>query len=179
MTLFDVLSALDVNEDIHLARILILLRQFNARNHPVDGMTKLAKLDFLLRYPVYLERAIQSKGKTGKDVGVRDFERGSVESKMVRYKYGPWDFRYRRFLNALIARGLVMYSMEGKTTRIMLTDKGENLANVLMNDMSFADISNRATLLFNNFNYSATYLKEFVYRTFPEITSLNLRTEIE
>jgi hypothetical protein len=179
MTLFEIMSSLDVNEDIHLARILILLRQFNAKNQSVDGMTKLAKLDFLLRYPVYLERAIKSKGRTGKDVDVKDFERISVESKMVRYKYGPWDFRYRRFLNILIAQGLVVYAMDGKTTRIALTDKGDKLAQDLISNVYFADIAKRATLLFNNFNYSGTYLKDFVYKTFPEIVSLNLRTEIE
>jgi hypothetical protein len=42
---------------LHLAPLLLLLDSFadDSRNPSVDGLTKLAKLDFLLRYPVMLE----------------------------------------------------------------------------------------------------------------------------
>ena len=65
MTLFEILADLEDNDDLHLARLLILLGTFVGQNQTgsVEGLTKLAKLDFLLRYPVYLERALEARKK--------------------------------------------------------------------------------------------------------------------
>ena len=55
------------SDGLHLMRLLILLRCADKRGRmpkPVEGITKLAKLDFLLRYPVYLERALIQLGKS-------------------------------------------------------------------------------------------------------------------
>ena len=54
---------LEQNHQLHHARILVLLLAFR---HPdgasdIEGLTKLAKLDFLLRYPTFLERAIKKR----------------------------------------------------------------------------------------------------------------------
>ena len=68
----------------------------------MEGLTKLAKLDFLLRYPVMLERAVVAKGHSTRDVHLKDHERLSVESQMVRDS--PWDHRYRELLNILIGK---------------------------------------------------------------------------
>lgn len=46
---------------------------------------------------------------------------------MVRYRYGPWDHRYRRFLNVLVARGLMKVRTDGRTVQIDLTAMGEGL----------------------------------------------------
>lgn len=178
MNLFQIVSELDRNEDIHLARILIMLNEYHRKNRTIDGLTKLAKLDFLLRYPVYLERALQAKGKVAKRIDVKEYERFSVESRMVRYKYGPWDFRYRKFLNLLIAKGLAFYRMEGRTTVIGLTSKGSELSERLVLETTFQELQTRARILCNNFDYSGTYLKDFIYKTFPEIVSLQLSKEI-
>ena len=47
---------LERNDDLHTARLLILLDVFAGQDgtQTVDGLTKLAKLDFLLRYPANL-----------------------------------------------------------------------------------------------------------------------------
>ncbi len=56
-TLPQIVEWLEGDDALHLGRILVLLRAFSGRsgNYPVEGLTKLAKLDFLLRYPTYLE----------------------------------------------------------------------------------------------------------------------------
>lgn len=179
MNLFEIITSLERNEDIHLARILILLNEFAENGKAIEGLTKLAKLDFLLRYPVYLEKALQARGRTGKDVGLKNYERTSVESKMVRYKYGPWDFRYRKFINVLIAKGLAYHIIDGKTVNIGLTAKGIELVKSLNAHSDYEDIAKRAKIIRNQFDYGGTYLKDFVYRVFPEIGTLNLRTEIK
>src|ERR1041384_107883 len=99
MDLVRTCAELERNDDLHLARLLILLNVFAGRDgtHTVEGLTKLAKLDFLLRYPAYLERAVKARlegqedERTVERVSVADFERRSIESRMVRFRYGPWD----------------------------------------------------------------------------------------
>jgi hypothetical protein len=107
-------------DDFHLGRLLVLLGSADARRSTaitkakaVEGITKLAKLDFLLRYPTCLERALGELGKDPTEAAVHPRERTSIEAKMVRFRYGPWDARYRRWLGLLVARGLVTLGVAG------------------------------------------------------------------
>lgn len=84
--------------DYHIARLLVLLRYFAPYGKkPLSGLTKLAKLDFLLRYPSFTDRLFLSRG-VGWPLGAEpsDSEQIAVESRMIRYKYGPWDLRVPR-----------------------------------------------------------------------------------
>lgn len=178
MALFDILRALETNEDIHLGRIIILLNEFSGKDKgEIEGLTKLAKLDFLLRYPVYLEKALKAINKTFK-WRIRDYERISVESKMVRFKYGPWDFRYRKFINILVGLGIVYVKLEGRSYHLGLTDKGVHVAQQILEDQSFADIAERAKTIRIHFDNSGTFLMKFIYKTFPEIGSLQYGDQI-
>ena len=175
MSLFDTVAPLEDDDNLHLGRLLVLLSAFagNDGKGSVDGLTKLAKLDFLLRYPVNLERALQVRAKRGIDAGVRDYERKSIESSMVRYRFGPWDFRYRRFLNSLIARGLALATIEGRTIKIALTELGLELARQLSASSDFATIADRSRLLRRYCDLTATNLMKFIYETFPELSSMS------
>jgi hypothetical protein len=179
----DILQTLiDLEGDhrLHQARLLVLLGAFAGKdnNSTVEGLTKLAKLDFLLRYPTYLERALAFRKGRPDRVGVRDEERLSVESRMVRYRYGPWDDRYRELLNELVGLGLVHVTMRGRTVHIGLTETGLVAADALRSAPAYADIARRARLLKTHFNQSATTLMRFVYDTFPEIADMRMREEI-
>lgn len=175
------LIALEGDHRLHQARLLVLLRAFAGKKNlgTIEGLTKLAKLDFLLRYPTYLERAVaKRKGKVAK-VQVRDEERLSVESRMVRYRYGPWDDRYRAILNELVGLGLAHVDVRGRTVHIGLTDSGLAVATGLSEQAAYEDVTRRARLLKTNFNLTATGLMRFVYDTFPEIADMRLREEIQ
>ncbi|MBN1118167.1 MAG: hypothetical protein JXA77_13245 [Bacteroidales bacterium] len=180
MSLFDILKGLEENESAHLGRILILLNEFSGRgkNAEIEGLTKLAKLDFLLRYPLYLEKALCAEGKNLKQAKVKDHERKSVESKMVRFRYGPWDFRYRKFINTLVGMGLVSIRLEGRSYNLSITSKGIDLANKLLDVHSFDDIAERSKVIRRYFNLSGTSLMRFIYKTFPEIGTLQFGEEI-
>jgi hypothetical protein len=175
------LIALEGDRRLHQARILVLLRAFvgNKNTATVEGLTKLAKLDFLLRYPTYLERAIAKRQGQVTKVAVRDEERLSVESRMVRYRYGPWDDRYRELLNELVGLDLAHVAVRGRTVHIGLTDHGLGKAQALSESPVFEDVARRAGLLRTNLNLSATGLMRFVYETFPEIADMRLREEIQ
>jgi hypothetical protein len=181
MDLFSMLAELEGNDHFHEARLLVLLNAFSGADGAgtVEGLTKLAKLDFLLRYPVFLERALLAKNLSIKNTPIATYERTSIESKMVRFKYGPWDHRYRRFLNLLVARKLIKVTMSGRTVMIGLTDTGREVASRLANDDAYSDTVARAATIHRHFNLRGTTLMKFIYDTFPEIVDLRMNEDID
>lgn len=175
MNLVETVVDLDQSPELHAARLLILLNAFagDQGDGSVEGLTKLAKLDFLLRYPIMLKRSLQAKNKSFKDVLLEDHECNSVESEMARYRFGPWDHRYRVFLNILVAKGLASITVEGRTVVISLTESGGKYAKALEDDPVFEPYVRRSNLLKRHFNMTATNLMNFIYDTFPEIVSLS------
>ena len=180
MNLLKTLSTLEESDNLHLGRILILANTFAGEDGTgkIEGLTKLAKLDFLLRYPQYLEKALVARKASTKKLIIEDHERKSIESSMVRYRFGPWDFRYRKFLNILVAKGLVKVETKGKTIMISMTSSGSEVAENLSQQDAFKDISSRTHILKTNFDIQATNLMRFIYDTFPEIASLRYGEEI-
>lgn len=173
LNLTEIVTSLDQDEDVHLARILLLLLAFYNDSQPaIVGITKLAKLDFLLRYPSYLERALRARGVPQNRMPIESYERLTVEARMVRYRFGPWDHRYRRFLNILAARGLVSLRTDGRTVLIDLTDRGTQFAKVFSEREEFSKVFVRAQLLKKHLDLKARRLMEFIYEEFPEIASL-------
>ena len=175
MNFVEIISDLDQTPELHIARLLILINEFTEDKDEgsIEGLTKLAKLDFLLRYPVMLEKALKAKNKSTKNVMVENHEYQSVESEMVRYRFGPWDYHYRNYLNILVAKGLVFISIEGRKIVISLTEAGIRCANSLAQEADFEPYVRRSKLIKCHFNLTATNLMRFIYNTFPEIISLN------
>ena len=152
--------------------------RFN-KSRPVEGLTKLAKLDFLLRYPNCLERALASAGKDSRKAEVAEFERTTIESKMIRFRYGPWDHRYRRWVALMAAQGLVAINVKGKTVELWPTPDGKAVASVLADQESLEDLVARAKIVAKSFgNRSGMDLKNFIYVTFPELTDMKWGEEI-
>jgi hypothetical protein len=180
MGLVEALAELEGNDELHGARLLVLLSAFSGTDgsSEIEGLTKLAKLDFLLRYPVLLERALRARNRSVANVGLQTYERNSVESRMVRYRFGPWDHRYRRFLNLLTARGLARVRVEGRTINIGITKRGLEIAEQLVNSGQFEDLTRRAIALKGALDLTATNLMKFVYETFPELASLSMNEVI-
>ena len=177
----ETVASLDQEPDLHIARILILLDAFAEEDGEgaIDGLTKLAKLDFLLRYPVMLHRALVAKNRPIRGVNLSPHELCSVESEMVRYRFGPWDHRYREYLNILVAKGLATTSTEGRKIVIYPTKLGRDTASTLAADELFTLYAERASILKRHFDLTATKLMDFIYETFPEIVSLRSDTRIQ
>src|ERR687890_441277 len=77
--------------EFRAARLLLLLNECGLKGQ-IEGLTKLAKLDFFVRYPSFFTQACIEQGKPFFPVTE------AVESPMVRYYYGPWDHRYYQVL---------------------------------------------------------------------------------
>lgn len=174
LELVQALARTELDDNLHMARLLMLLDAHAGKsNKPVEGVTKLAKLDFLLRYPNCLERALVARSVQTSSAYIQDFERTTIESKMVRFRYGPWDHRYRRWIALLVGKGLLHAGVEGRTVKLWLTDAGHSTAQALGDSPELEDLSGRAKLVAKTFGtMSGTALKDFVYATFPEITTM-------
>lgn len=175
------LAANERDDNLHIARILLLINACSGRKgiKPIEGLTKLAKLDFMLRYPTSLERALSAKDGAVGDAELDSFERTTVESKMIRFRYGPWDHRYRRWVALMAARGLVSVYVKGRTVNVQLTDLGRVVAGNLSQASALEKIDRRARIISREFGSSTgTALKDFVYETFPELTSMKWGQEI-
>lgn len=180
---FELVRALaytEIDDNLHMARLLLLMAAVGGKSiKPVDGITKLAKLDFLLRYPTCLERALRAVGQSTETAMVRDLERTTIEAKMVRFRYGPWDPLYRRWLALLVAKRLAHVSAHGRTVILHATDLGRAAANVLAEQSELGDLAERARLVASNFgHYSGRALSTFFQQTFPEIHSMKWGEQI-
>lgn len=186
LRLVEAVADAENRDDLHLGRLLVLLSSADARRttpatkaRAIEGITKLAKLDFLLRYPTCLERALRALGRSDEPVATQPRERTSVETKMIRFRYGPWDGRYRRWLGLLVARGLVSLGVAGNTVQIGLTDSGRTVGEQLRASPEFAELTRRSELTVAAVgSMSATKLKEFIYETIPEIVDMKWGAEI-
>ncbi|OMP66426.1 hypothetical protein [Domibacillus epiphyticus] len=183
-SLLERIIRLDENDEINIIRILILIDKMAGRNQKqtIDGINKLVKLDFLLRYPVALERALM-KLKKDKDIpkiDIQVYERESVETNLMHFNYGPWDSRYRRFLTILEAKGLIAYIISGKTVNVSITQTGHKTVEDISSFSEFQDYVIRSGLIKRHFGpYSSKKLMNFFYEVFPEMVTMKQGEEIK
>jgi hypothetical protein len=153
-------------------RLLLLIDAFSNQQEGLQGRTKLAKLDFLLRYPEFLKRALQAKSvDVGDDAQALFVEPNPIEQRMVRYRFGPWDPSYFSLLGSLLGRGLITVVPYNRGLGYKTTSEGSALANRVRSDPSWRPLYESTKLLRRHFNLAGSTLKRFVYDTFPEVGS--------
>jgi hypothetical protein len=162
------LSADDIIE-FHAARLMLLMSICGVSGR-LDGLTKMAKLDFFARYPDFFEAARAASTPDAEQMSepasVSD-ER--VESAMVRHHYGPWDKRYYHVLSHLEAKGLIAVRKVGNSYQIGLTEIGKERAKSLASKASFFPLVGRMREIKKVFGKkSGSYLKNLIYALFDE-----------
>lgn len=149
--------------EFHAARILLLLHLCGVKNRIV-GLTKLAKLDFFVRYPEFFQRAARHLEKEADEPAVE-----TVESAMVRHRYGPWDARYYQILAFLEGRELIAVERDDKTFIFSLTEGGFAFAKRLAVESAYHDLCMHMKAVKKIFgNKSGDVLKTLVYELFDE-----------
>lgn len=162
--------------EFHAARLLLLLKICGEKGS-LKGLTKMAKLDFFVRYPQFFKMVANILGE--------DLESNNktteAESKMVRYHYGPWDQRYYHILAYLEAKGLITATKEGNTINLMLTNLGDESSSTFESSISFAPIVAQMHQVKKVLgNKKGTELKNLVYKIFDEeVAKLSLGEVIE
>lgn len=149
--------------EFHAARILLLFHLCGVKNRLV-GLTKLAKLDFFVRYPDFFQRAARHLEGKDEPTGVT-----AVESAMVRHHYGPWDARYYQILAYLEGRELIAVERDDKAFVFSLTDAGLALARRLAGDPAYRDLGTHMKAVKKLLGgKSGDVLKKLVYELFDE-----------
>lgn len=154
--------------EFHASRLLMLIqlcgvKDSKTKTAKIEGLTKLAKLDFFVRYPAFFNKVAAHLSSS---VSVESDE---VESKMVRFHYGPWDKRYYQVLPYLEARGLVKVDKIGSTYNFILTDLGKSIAEKLSLNEDFREVSERMKSVKKLLGgKTGNYLKELIYQLFDE-----------
>ena len=184
LRIIDATNDTEQADQLHEARLLLLLRHAaNRGTGTVEGITKLAKIDFLLRYPLYFQRLVDKLNESRKrriEVPIQEYETETVESRMIRFRYGPWDPRYRRWIGILVAKGLADTYLQGKTVHVKLTERGIALANQIAETEAFHDLDARSKLIDKTVGAkSGTWLKDTIYAIVPELTGMQWGKEIE
>lgn len=151
------------------ARLLLLIDAFTSPTANLESRTKLAKLDFLLRYPGYFQRAFLIR-RPNLDVTPLASEADTIEQRMVRFRYGPWDPAYFTLIGSLIGRGFVIpVSGLSRGVGYRVTPLGADVSNDLRDSDAWRVVGERAQLLKKHFDLTGTSLKNFIYEHFPEV----------
>lgn len=160
--------------EFHAARILLLLKLCGV-NGTIDSLTKLAKLDFFVRYPKFYAELCRARG-----IDYTPIDEG-VESFMVRFHYGPWDQRYYHVLAFLEAKQVIKVTRHGRAFMIELTQSGDVIAQQLSTLPSFqvlcAHMHSVGVVLGHK---SGTQIKNEIYDLFDkQVTALKLDSVIQ
>jgi hypothetical protein len=151
------------------ARLLLLIDAFSGPGRALEGRTKLAKLDFFLRYPAYFQRALAVRAPSANQPPLPP-DIDNIEGRMIRYRYGPWDPAYFTLLGRLIGKRLVEPVPEPRGIGFRTTDRGKALAQTIADAESWSLHATTVRLLRRHFDLSGSSLKKFIYQYFPEVT---------
>jgi hypothetical protein len=162
---------------------LLLVSAFTGNGGVLEGLTKLAKLDFLLRYPQFLAKLADGGAvpslKLPSELGPTRSERLAVESRMIRYKYGPWDDRYYAVVGALVGRGLVEYVPNKRHLTLRVTSGGKAMAQSIALNPAWQLTARRCEVLRAAFaRMTGNRLKELIYDQLPDVVDRPHRSVI-
>lgn len=158
------LAADDILE-FHAARLLLLMHICGTSGR-IDGLTKMAKLDFFTRYPDFFDAARAAIDNASPAL---DTATDAVESTMVRHHYGPWDKRYYQVLGVLEAKQLIIVTKHKQSYQLALSPLGKERAKTLAAKSSFQDLVARQREVKKVFgSKSGTFLKDLIYRLFDQ-----------
>jgi hypothetical protein len=168
-----------VIEDLayHQARVLLLVKAVAAdpgHARKLDGLTKLAKLDFLIRYPALASVVLDDLAEDEPRMHLTDDEVAApteVEDPMTRYKYGPWDDRYYPVVGALVSRGLLKY-VKGRRGSVALaaTPAGKKFADDLTQEPLWKELADRCGAVAEaSAGMTGNALKERIYNRLADL----------
>lgn len=150
--------------EFHAARVLLLLA-ICGTNNAISGLTKMAKLDFFVRYPDFFRAAVAGDKENS---ALREHQ-AVVEAAMVRHRYGPWDKRYYHILSFLEASGLITIRKQGRSIRLALTKLGKNHVEQLGKKSAFVKLRAHMEEVGEAFSaMTGNELKTLIYKTFDE-----------
>lgn len=165
------------------ARLLLLIDAFSRSSRgprTLEGRVKLAKLDFLLRYPRHLATVLAERGNSTPAARADLIDQDSpLESRMMRYRYGPWDPSHFAILGALVGRRLieVVPAATSQALGYRTTPSGAALVEDLLTDGAFDELQERIVLLRRHLDLTGENLKKILY-DLPEVADATWHQEL-
>lgn len=149
--------------EFHAARILLLI-YLCGTNSRMDGLTKLAKMDFFVRYPQFFDQVCEFLEHQEKSAT------HSIESSMIRWNYGPWDHRYYEILAYLRSRGLLEIEQAKQNSyRFPLTALGKRIAKELKEKQEYKQLSQQMIQVKKVLGSMAgSKIKKLIYQVFEQ-----------
>lgn len=158
--------------EFHAARVVLLIRLCGTSNR-IDGLTKMAKLDFFVRYPQFFAVICQKLGLSVEPTIA------TVESSMLRFHYGPWDKRYYHVLAHLESKELIQVTQDGKQLQLRLTDLGKETADRLGQKETFQQLTAHMKSVKKVLGTkSGSSLKKLIYQVFEKEVANRLMDEV-
>lgn len=174
-------AAVEQSDEFNEARLLLLLLAVTGRGEnpqPLEGALKLAKMDFLLRYPNMLERALRALGQDNQRArqaaaAIPEQDKNTIEARMIRFRYGPYDLRYPRWLSILLAKQLAYVYSHRNTVKICLTKQGKSVAETLAQTPEFKPLAERAeSVRLAVGDMPPQKVTDFIYQIAPELNGM-------
>lgn len=148
--------------EFHAARLLLLFKVCGTAGR-IDGLTKMAKLDFFVRYPQFFNEACKAIGVDAEAVVT------SIESSMIRFHYGPWDDRYYHILAFLESTGLLEVTKVKNAFTLKLTEKGQQAAKDLLKEPAYVPLIEQMKRVKQTLGGKAgSSLKKLIYSVFEK-----------
>ena len=161
-------------------RVLGLIHEVSAvpgNAKKLDSLTKLAKLDFLVRYGEV------RPGVLAVLQGLPAPEEKPLKSElpMVRHKYGPWDDIYYPVIGALVGRGLAKYvKSRNRGVGLSLTKSGDELFALLIENEEWSRTVEEIRLVALEFGeFNGNRLKDAIYATIPKALDVPHRSVLK
>lgn len=148
--------------EFHAARLLLLFKLCGKASR-IEGLTKMAKLDFFVRYPRFFNVACMNLGFP------ESTSAHSTESSMIKFHYGPWDDRYYHVLSYLEAKHLMEIVPKGNMYELKLTKMGDAVAESFVKDQEYSVVVNHMKEVKKVLgSKTGSALKKLVYQLFED-----------
>ncbi|WP_152691971.1 hypothetical protein [Nocardiopsis sp. RV163] len=139
------------DRNYHELRVLLLVGSVAAApNGPghVDGLGQLAKLDFLVRHPLFAAQVLDNVDPRDRRLHSEDADARSVEAPVRRHRYGPWDERYYTVVGALLGRALLIRGADGRARMTLRPSiHGTEVARSAANAPAWSAVSDRCRVV--------------------------------
>jgi hypothetical protein len=171
-SLIEKVIKLENSDELHCVRLLILIYTLTGKK---DGttiyITKLAKLDFILRYPVVLDKALSLLNIIKKS-SINEAQRNSIESEMLAFSYSPWSSNFRRLLVLLSSRNLIVWRTSGRQIELSSTEVGRNFYRDAIEHIEFREFVQQSKVIKTNFsNLPLTKLDSLMLSVIKDIST--------
>lgn len=157
MSLIEQIIILDEQDELHIIRVLILVYTLigSKNDKTTIELTKLAKMDFLLRYPSALDSALTSLNKN-KNLNITEAEKNNIETNILSFRFSPWSSDFRRLMVLLNAKSLLRWERREKSLDIYKTPIGLKLYQELLNFDEFKSMIQQAKAIKTNISTLST-----------------------